>query len=200
MGGLDRWNPMDRRGQSSKGPRTGSITFLSVALFLAVIGSQAQTGAACIERAIELDLEAKLSFQLGLHDLIVAARPEFAELAGISRDLQVALSRSRSAKLAYLLRHDAGRLRTDSGVSAFSNFAWSDRDEAAFNAESPDHAAMTAEIERLRQANDGHPDWDTLRAFVRSDLSSMPAFQTLAGDLRANLARIEEVLVGCGAP
>lgn len=191
---------MGRTRRSIKGPQTGLIAFLSGAILLTPAGLHAQTGAACIERAIDLDLQAKVSFQRSLHDLIVAERPEFSELAGISRDFQVALFRNRAAKLAYLLRHDADRLRTDSGVSAFGNFEWSDPDEASFLAETPNHAAMAVEIERLRRANDGHPDWDGLRTFVQSDLAMSPAFRALANNLRADLVSTEETLDGCGAP
>ena len=115
-----------------------------VALVLGCIGAETAHGnnlKNCIATVAEIDLSAKLAFQDGMRDFIVAEAPEYGDLARLNRDLQVGLAQSRYRRLQYLMFTDPARLRIDGTVSKLMNFDWSATDDAGLSATSKSFAA-----------------------------------------------------------
>ena len=173
--------------------------FLALALFLfPAPPAMAQDGdfASCIRELAERDLAGKAAFQEAVRDLIAAEKPEFEPLASLHSAHQISLARARTAKIAYLLEHDPGRIDTGS-LSKFRNFDWSAADDSAFAAQDPEAGRLLARVAELRRKNDGHPDWPKLREFMGAELSPDPAFRALMANLSENDRAVREGLKEC---
>lgn len=151
----------------------------------------------CLAAVAAADLAAKRAYQAGLSDLVLREAPRFAELAGLNRDLQIALAEARQRELRYLLRHAPARLKTDDGLAAFANFDWSAEDGAHLRAEDAEFQALQDRIDALSARSDGHADWPALRALFRDELASSEGFRTLTADFAAAQTRAEARLADC---
>jgi hypothetical protein len=159
--------------------------------------AQGDDFSACIREAAASDLAAKTAFQTGFFDLIAAGRPEFEALASLNRDLQLALAQSRQRRFDYLLLYRREAIRTDSTLSAFRNFDWTERDEAAFRRENEDYRALADRIAELRGRNDDHPDWPELRVFFKEEMTNSPAYRDLLAALQENDKTVAALLESC---
>lgn len=151
---------------------------------------------ACLIKVAEQDLAAKVDFQNGLAHLVGETHPEFSELVGLNRDLQVALARAREIRLAYLIDKDPVRFVKASSLTRFSNFEWIGTDEDALAAQNPDYAALMEQIETMTAENEVHKDWDGLRAAF-TELQQGDEFMKIFETYNAARAKAEERLEAC---
>ena len=94
-----------------------------LALQLGALAPSSAAGfAECVGDAAAGDFDAKKEYQTTLRDLIVRHRPEFESLASLNMELQIALAEAGKARFRYLLKHSPRRIRTDGGLSKFTNF------------------------------------------------------------------------------
>jgi len=166
---------------------------------LATAADPAADPADCLAAVASADLAAKRAYQTGLSDLVLREAPRFAELAGLSRELQLALAEARHRELRYLLRHAPARLKTDDGLAAFTNFDWSAEDGAHLRAEDAAFQTLQERIDALSARSDGHADWPALRALFRDELGRSEAFTALTADFAAARTRAEARLADCRA-
>lgn len=159
--------------------------------------AQADDRASCLDRVAARDLAGKIAFQNGLFEAIVDGEPDFAALAVLNRDLQLALAGARAAKFGYLLKSDPGRIETGGTLTAFRNFEWTEADEAALRRDSETYRDLARRIEDLRRRSDGHADWPRMRAYFAEGLVASPAYRELTAQLAGNDAEVAEILQGC---
>ena len=177
----------------------------AVALLVAVLAIlqpaavRAATFEDCVRRASELDLRAKTEYQRGTHDLIARDKPEFAALAAISRDLQIARAWARAARYVWLMRHDAKRIFAGNGLSAFRNFVWNPEDETTFRDANADYDTQARRIESLTEASNGNPGWPALREYFTGTLFKSQEFRDLTKQLNDNDGLVAEIIAVCPA-
>lgn len=183
--------------------RTACSTALTIAALLSLAPlaaplAQAQDGAfaACVQELAKSDLAGKTTFQERVRDLIAVRKPEYQELADLHMEFQVALAQARAAQLGFLVKHDPGRIETES-LAKFRNFDWSAADDAALAAQNPETGELAARIADLRRKNDGHRDWPKLREFMRAELFPAPAFRALMADITKNDRAVRKGLRDC---
>ena len=100
-------------------------------------------------------------------------------------------------KLVRLIETAPDRLTLNGEISAFSNFSWSDADEAALRANKAEYAALAVEIQSLKQANQGHLDWPVLRAWARESADGRARVTTLAEAFKVDRAAVSAALAAC---
>ncbi len=180
----------------------GKSLSLSLVLISALISSanaqSTSTFRDCIASVALMDFTSKKVFQLGLHDLVVREKPEFAELADVNMKLQVALAQSRRMRLGYLLRADPERLTTSRGMVRFTNFEWSKADAAALTQSSVRFEALRAKINRLKLLNQAHPDWPALRKLFADELTQKREYKELLSRMLGERAAATRRLEKCG--
>ncbi len=191
--------PSGRTGYS-RGPGTGRWAAAAVVAALWLVQPASARGdafAACVAEVTARDLVATVAYQRALRDLVLRDKPEFEALANLNMELQIAMFETRALKTAYLARRDPARIKTAEGLSAFRNFEWPAQDEAALARESADYRDLVERIERLREGNDGHPDWPALRDHFGKQVRPDPAFKALMARLSAGDAGLGQALQAC---
>ena len=118
----------------------------------------------CLLKVSEADLKAKVEFQTSLADLIFEDHPGLGNLASLNRDLQMGLARARNMKLNYLIEDDIARLVSASGLTRFTNFDWTARDDADLGDLNPEFSALLDQVDILAEKNNENPAWSDLRA------------------------------------
>ncbi len=182
----------------NKGIGLGAVVALSVTIQIASGGpASADAFADCVRDAASQDLAAKTAFQRDLRDLIVEQRGEFAAVATVNRDLQIAFAEARRARFDYLLAHDPDRIDTANGLSRFSNFDWSEADSNNFMAESESYRDLEQRIARLEERNNGHPDWPKLREYFHAELTRSPAFSSVMAHFQGRQIAVAARLAEC---
>ncbi len=143
--------------------------------------------------------DAQRTWQQSLRDMIVSARPELADLAQVSADMQLALIDRGEARFRYLVDQAHDRLQLEGGLSEFVNvgLVWSDEDNVALMATDPDYRALEERINRLRADNDARPDWPALRTYFRTELSASQPYTDALGRLTSSTAEWEDRLDAC---
>jgi hypothetical protein len=141
----------------------------------------------CLESVFAEHAASQRAWQESLRDIIVSQRPEFAELASISKQLQLAMIDMTEARFHYVIASPE-RLEGQYGISEFVDLGvvWTDADETALSYEAPDYLDLVRQADSLRAINNGHPDWPPLRAYVTEELMGAPAF---TGALQAGSMR-----------
>ena len=149
--------------------------------------------------AAELDplweryIQAKITFQNELADLLVESNPEFKDLIIISRDLQVVMTKMRQQKYYYVLTYDPGRIVRDQGTSQWSNFEWKDEDNQKLLLSSADYRNLSNAKSILQEKNQGNPDWPLARkAFA--DVMKKERYQAILSTLMYTTASIDAEL------
>jgi hypothetical protein len=176
------------------------ILFFALVLIaqMSLIASvQAADFAECAQDIANKDFIAKQAFQTELRDMIVAPRQDFKELANLNMDLQIALAEARKTVIAYLLEHEPARLSTTGGLSKFSNFDWSEKDQEKFVQANKAHAQLAEKVEKLKKANNSHPDWGKMRGYMRGVLSKKPGFEKLMSNFFADQKKLGDLLGKC---
>jgi hypothetical protein len=112
----------------------------------------------CLESVFAEHAASQRAWQESLRDIIVSQRPEFAELASISKQLQLAMIDMTEARFHYVIASPE-RLEGQYGISEFV-----------------DLGVVVRQADSLRAINNGHPDWPPLRAYVTEELMGAPAF------------------------
>ena len=153
----------------------------------------------CAQDIANKDFFAKQAFQTNLRDMIVGPRPDFKELADINMNLQIAYAEFRKAKLAYLLEHDPDRIAKTGGLSKFSNFDWSEKDQEKFVQANDAHARLAEKVEKLKEVNNSHTDWEKMRGYMRGVLSKKPEFEKLMSNFFADQKKLGKLLAKCPA-
>lgn len=181
---------------SSKG--VAALFAMSLAIHSAG-GGAARAGvfADCASGAAGGYLVAQTEFQREIRDLVVAARPEFAALATVNMELQTLLAEARRAMIGHLLKHDASRIDSSSGLGQFTNFDWSDGDTEKLVAESNSYGEPRNRIAALREQNDGHADWPEMREYFASELRPSPEFKAVMARFRTRQSEVEAVIAQC---
>lgn len=172
------------------------------ALFLCSCDAPVETAdefETCVHGVVAADLVLFTDFQTGLRDLVVAARPEFTELADINMALQIVKAEVRALHFDFLFRHERGRIQTDSGLSAFRNFDWTEEDEGALRSEEPVYDELQERVENLAAQNNGHPDWPQLRETFNPQRTEQPEYRELLEDFESRQADIDAMLNVCEA-
>lgn len=164
-----------------------------------IVPVRAEGFAACAQGIADKDFIAKQEFQVGLRDMIVGPRPDFKALANLNMDLQIALAEARKAVIAYLLEHEPARIATTGGMSKFSNFAWSEKDQEKFVQANEVHAQLAEKVEKLKKANNSHTDWGPMRGYMNRDLSKNPEFEKLIARFMADQKKLGDLLAKCPA-
>lgn len=168
--------------------------------FGALAPSSAAGFAECVGDAAARDFEAKKEFQAALRDLIVRHRPEFESLASLNMELQIAYAQMRKAKFRYLLKHSPARIRTDGGLSKFTNFEWTKEDSERFAGEDAGYRQLEQRKAKLAKANNGHPDWPKLREYFHGELGQRPQFGALMKRFQALQKEVGDLIAGCPRP
>jgi hypothetical protein len=137
---------------------------------------------------------AQEKWQRGLAELVIRKNPEFAAVASAQRDLQFAYIEARTARFAYLLKHDPSRIVLTKGLSTFSNFEWSDNDTKALIEADPSYAALEGKVSALRKKNDEQPDWPRFREYFRNTLSKSKEYQVLLKEFMSRTKQVEGLL------
>lgn len=138
------------------------LTASAFALF--PLSAQADDYQKCLLKVSEADLEAKVDFQTSLAGLVIEDHPGLGNLASLNRDLQIGLARARNMKLNYLINDDIARLVSASGLTRFTNFDWSARDDADLGTQNPEFSALLDQVDILAEKNNDNPNWPDLRA------------------------------------
>lgn len=188
----------------------GQISVFSLVAIAACGGSDAGTldsdappadgdHAGCLAGVFAAYGAAQEDWQSALHDLVVEGRPALAELAAVSRDLQLAMTAQAAARFTYLNAREPSRLRPADGLSTFVNVGidWTDEDDARLAADNSDYENLLQHIDELRARNDDHPDWPALRSFMQEELSQGAPFQEAMADLQAASTDLEARLAAC---
>jgi len=131
----------------------------------------------CVFKAASRHLENKNGFQHTLRNLVVSTRPEFKSLADLSKRLQTKLAEQWFSRMIYLSIIDPNRITTNRGLSAFSNFKWSENDEANFLERDAKYKNLSEEVSQLKSQNDGHSDWIKFRSYFRDELTTSPKYE-----------------------
>ncbi len=182
-----------------KGVPMSIVRALPLAVFVAFGSSTDGDRQSCLEAVYTGYADAQRTWQRSLRDAVVSARVEFADLAELSADLQLAMIDRGEARFRYLADQAHDRLQLDGGLSEFVNVGleWSDGDNAALMASDPDYRALEERISRLRADNDAHPDWPALRTYFRTELSASEPYADALGRLAAASADFEDRLNAC---
>ena len=176
------------------------VAFFAMSLAIHIAGgggARAGAFADCAGDAAGGYLVAQTEFQRQMRDLVVAARPEFAALATVNMELQTLLAEARRAMIDHLLKHDADRIDTTSGLGSFTNFDWSDGDTDKFMAESSSYQQLRNRIATLREQNDGHADWPKMREYFRSELGQSAEFKAIMARFQSRQSEVEAVIAQC---
>jgi len=168
--------------------------------FSALSPSSAAGFAECVRDATARDFDAKKEYQTALRDLIVRHRPEFESLASLNMELQIAYAQMRKAKFRYLLKHIPARIRTDGGLSKFTNFDWSKEDSERFAGEDAGYRQLEQRKAKLAKANNGHPDWPKLREFFHGELGKRPEYAAMMKRFLARQKEVGDLIAGCPRP
>jgi hypothetical protein len=157
----------------------------------------AETFAACTERAYAQAASSSQQWQRDFRELLVKMRPDLALLATLEMEHQRALIDSRQARFRFLLRTDARRVHTREGLAAFRNFDWTEADAGVLRQQSPDYVAIERNAAELGRQVQAHRDWPAMREYVRTSLSGNPQFQELLKRFQEREREIEPVLRSC---
>jgi hypothetical protein len=152
----------------------------------------------CLESVFTEHAASQRAWQESLLDIIVSQRPEFAELASISKQLQLAMIDMTEARFHYVIASPE-RLEAQHGLSEFVDLGvvWTDADETALSDEAPDYLDLIRQTDSLRAMNNGHPDWPLLRAYVTEELMGDPAFTGALERFQRLLREIKSKLTAC---
>jgi hypothetical protein len=151
----------------------------------------------CAIKAYARDVEGKRVWQNGLHNFIVRLRPDLESVANAGRDLQIAYAELGFVRLKYLAIADPSRIVTDTSLSVFRNFEWSDTDEAAILAADASYERLVGALAGLRSHNDSQSGWQALRTFIRVEVSRSPEFVALLTGLQHAEKAVKDALKGC---
>ena len=183
--------------------RTGrrwTVIVAGAVLWLSAAPAIAETFAECAERAYAQNVAAAQDWQRGLRDLIVKAKPELATLATLAMEQQLAFIDRNQARLSYLARTDASRIRTREGLMAFRNLDWTDADALILRQQRPSYAALERRVADLGGQTKAHRDWPTLQEYMRAAQGVNPEFEGLLTRFKARESAIEPLLRGCRPP
>ena len=151
-------------------------------MFLFGVGTACRPGdgagpVSCLESVFAEYTASQRAWQESLGEIILARRPEFAELASILKHLQLAMIEMTEARFRYIIASPE-RLEAQDGLSEFVDFGvvWSEADEAALLDEASDYRDLVRRTDSLRAGNNGHPDWPRLRAYSTDELMGDPEF------------------------
>lgn len=133
--------------------------------------------ASCLESVFAEYTASQRAWQETLRNIIAADRPEFAELASISKELQLAMIDKVEARFRYVTASPE-RLAAQPGLSRFENLGviWSRAYETALAGEDPEYRTLVQRADSLRALSDGNPDWPRLQAYATEELSQNPEF------------------------
>ncbi len=174
------------------------LIFISIPFgFYEISSTRAGTSPDCVGNISADYLKAKTHYQNELHDLITKTAPDLTVLAGINRDLQVALAEDRHARLLFLLASNKERIVTDKGMSRFSNFDWNAGDQKSFLKVSANHQSQTDRITKLKEKNNNHPDWPRMRNLFREKLFLKPEYQAIQKELTTQTKALGQQLKRC---
>ena len=171
-------------------------------LLVVVTSASAATDATaqtCLASVYRSYADAQRTWQVSLQDLIVSSRPDYAELASLSAELQLAMIEQSEDRFVYLMTQQPDRVRATDDLTRFVNVGvqWTPGDEQALLAANPQYRALSARIDSLRTLNDGHPDWPALREYFASDLSIHDDYTAALERLRQRQVALEEDLTRC---
>jgi hypothetical protein len=151
----------------------------------------------CVFKAALRHLENKRGFQHTLRNLVVSTHPEFKSLADLSKRLQIKLAEQRFSRMIYLTIIDPKRITTNRGLSAFSNFRWSEDDEADFLGRDAKYKILSEEVSQLKSQNDGHSDWIELRSYFRDELTTSPKYKEATFVFADQNSELENLISQC---
>ena len=124
---------------------------------------RAETRPECIASAGAIYEAGFIAYQVGLRDLAISQRSEFASLAEINMEFQNAMARLRAAQIVWLADNHPDWLKTDEGGNTFLNFSWPKGMQDTFMGADPGHLALDAEVQKWGTLNEDHSDWPALR-------------------------------------
>jgi len=177
---------------------TSVFISLLLLLFMGLVApAQGEEFFDCPKSVALEDFKSKQLWQMDLRNLIVRGKPEFKELANLQFELQVTLAFARKEVIGYLLERQPDRIATDQGLSKFSNFDWSEQDGDKFAAESEKSRKLMESIEKLKQANDSHPGWGEMRAYMNKTLGKSDEFKALLTRFMADQKQVAALLDQC---
>jgi hypothetical protein len=154
--------------------------------------------AGCLESVFGEYTAAQRAWQDSLQDIIKSARPEFADLLSISKQLQLAMIEQAEARFHYVVASPE-RLEVQHGLSEFVNLGvvWSEADEAVLMDEAPDYRDLVQRTDSLRALNSAHPDWPQVQTYATEELNGNPEFASALQRFQEELREIEAKLGAC---
>ena len=108
-------------------------------------------------------INAKVKYQDDLAALFAETHPELKDLIVINHDLQVTMTLIRQRRFYYLLEINPYKIIRNQGISKWTNFNWSEKDEETLVKKDPKYAALSKVKDDLYEKNQGHPDWPAYR-------------------------------------
>jgi hypothetical protein len=158
---------------------------------------QAETRPECIASAGTIYETGFIAYQVGLRDLVVSHRSDFAPLAEINMEFQNAMARLRAAQIVWLADNHPDWLKTDEGGNTFLNFSWPKGMQNTFIDTDPGHLELDAEVQKWVTMNEDHPDWPVLRAWMSSEGVKLPEFLAFTEKLTKSRHTLDLHLQGC---
>ena len=120
--------------------RRALVTCLLVVVTSAGTATNA-TAQTCRESVYRSFADAQRTWQLSLQDLIASSRPDYAELANLAADLQLAMIERSQARFVYLMAQQSDRMSSTGDLSQLVNVGlqWTPADEQALLAVDPQY-------------------------------------------------------------
>jgi hypothetical protein len=170
---------------------------VAVAVVAFCVPARAGTFRECAERAYAQAVAASQEWQRGLRDLTVKVRPDFAALASLAMEQQLARIDRRQAQFRFVLRTDVRRVHTGEGLASFRNFDWTEADGEVLRQQSTAYVAIERRVLELDRQSQARRDWPALHEYVKRSLGTSPAFQGLLKRVEAREGEIELLLKSC---
>ncbi len=126
---------------------------------------------ACIEPALQVELDLKLKFQDDFAELVSTERPEFGELAQLAAEATKTNFTMRLSRIVWLWEQDPSRLASPND---FWVLDWRDDDMSQWLEADPANAVSQEQFEEIQGSIGEHPDLPDFRAYVSDNRAVSP--------------------------
>lgn len=139
-------------------------------------------------------LKAKSDWQQTFYALIIAEQPDFTESATANLRLQQTLLLQKNRQFKYLRDYEPRRIRRHEGLESFTEFDWTEEDNARLASVDKNYVVLEAEIAAARVAEERQKHWPAVVTFIKTQLSQTARFREEVEKHRQQCAAIESQL------
>jgi len=170
------------------------VTALAVAGLIAPLSVDASSGSVAAVWKDYVIAEKRLQFDVSR--LVAQQWPELAGVANLQRDQKFAALELRNMEFHYLLEHEPSRIVIDGGLSAFTEFDWTEEDTDSLRAAKPVFTKLEKWVDLNAERLAEHPNLalarERLFSLQRDEyyVSMVERFQTRLDDLERALDRL----------